>query len=453
MTTSTSAAGRTDDIPPLRRDRAVQAWVLATGVSTLGDVVWLIGLAWTAVHIAGPGAAGLLLGLSTLPKALLVLAGGVWADRADARRIVLGATAARVVVLLVGATVYGRTSAHFAVLACVAVAFGVADGIYTPAAATLPRRMVRAEDLGPVAGMFQTAGRLARLAGAPLGGALVAAFGMRATMLVDAASFLVIGVVMYAAVRPRLPRPAVSGATWARDLTSGLGYVRRSVTVRTLVLALSGLNLFVSPALSVGLALRASGGGWGAGALGVLEAGVGLGAAAGALTATRWRPVRPAITGLLVLVVQGAAIVLLGLGPRWVAGAGVLVVGVTAGLASAFLSGASQALVEPAYLGRTSALTSLADDALMPVAMAGFGALAGLTSVAGACLVAGTAMALLCGWSAARLSPRLSSVPAGYGEVTGRSRSPGSSADSSPECSEPSAARASRTTRMASPPS
>jgi hypothetical protein len=144
---------------------------------------------------------------------------------------------------------------------------------------------------------------------------------------------------------------------------------------------------------------------------------------------------------------------MLGFGPRWVAGAGVLVVGVTAGLASAFLSGAFQALVEPAYLGRTSALTSLADDALMPVAMAGFGALAGLTSVAGACLVAGTAMALLCGWSAARLSPRLSSVPAGYGEVTGRSRSPGSSADSSPECSEPSAARASRTTRMASPPS
>jgi hypothetical protein len=144
---------------------------------------------------------------------------------------------------------------------------------------------------------------------------------------------------------------------------------------------------------------------------------------------------------------------MLGFGPRWVAGAGVLVVGVTAGLASAFLSGAFQVLVEPAYLGRTSALTSLADDALMPVAMAGFGALAGLTSVAGACLGAGTAMALLCGWSAARLSPRLA-APGGYGEVTGRSRSPeGSSADPSSECSEPSAASASRTTRRASPPS
>ena len=407
MTTSTGAPALAGGPPPLRQDRAVQAWVLATGVSTLGDVVWLIGLAWTAVHVAGPGAAGLLLGLGTLPKAVLVLAGGVWADRADARRIVLAATAARVLVLLLGAAAYGRTTSHFAVLAAVAVAFGVADGIYSPAAATLPRRMVRSADLGPVAGMFQTAQRLARLAGAPLGGALVAAYGPRATMLVDAASFVVIGAVLYAGVRPRLPRPPRSGASWHRDLTSGLGYVRRSVTVRTLVLALSGLNLFVSPALSVGLALRASGEGWGAGTLGLLEAGVGLGAAAGALTATRWRPPRPAVTGLLVLVVQGAAIVVLGVGPRWVTAAGVLVVGVTAGLASAFLSGAFQSLVAPQYLGRTSALTSLADDALMPVAMAGFGALAGATSVAGACLVAGAGMALLCGWSAARLSPRL----------------------------------------------
>ncbi len=394
-------------LPPLRRDRAVQSWVLAAGVSTFGDVVWLIGLAWTAVHVAGPGAAGLLLGLGTLPKALLVVAGGVWADRADARRIVLGATLARIVVLVFGAVAYGRTTAHFAVLAVVAVAFGIADGVYVPSAATLPRRMVRTEDLGPVAGMFQTAQRLARLAGAPLGGALIAAYGAQVTMLVDAASFAVIGVVMYVAVRPRLPRPPRSGATWARDLRSGLSYVRHSVTVRTLVLAVSGLNLFVSPALSVGLALRAAGQGWGAGTLGLAEAGVGLGAAAGAVTATRWRPARPAITGLLLLVVQGGAIAVLGVGPRGVTAVGVLVVGATAGLASVFLSGAFQALVAPEYLGRTSSLTSLADDALMPVAMAGFGALAGLTSVAAACLVAGAAMAALSGWSAARLSPRL----------------------------------------------
>jgi MFS family permease len=402
MTADTTAY---DAIPALGRDRAVQVWVLATGISTLGDTVWLIGLAWTAVHVVGPGAAGLLIGLGTLPRAGLTLPGGVWADRGDARRIVLATTAARFAVLLVGAATYGRTSSDFAVLAVIALAFGAADGVFNPASATLPRRMVRTEDLYAVAGMFQTAQRLARLAGAPLGGLLIAIAGLQSVMLVDAVTFLVIGIVMYVAVRPRLPRPAVSGASWGNDLRAGLRYVRRNTPVRTLVVAISGLNLFVSPALSVGLALRVSQQGWGATTLGLLEAGVGLGAAAGALTATRWRPARPAVTGLLVLVAQGGGIAILGFGPRAIAAAGALVIGVTSGLASAFLSGAFQATVAQEFLGRAASLTSLVDDGLMPAAMAGFGALAGATSVAAACVVAGIGMATLCLWSAARLGP------------------------------------------------
>jgi MFS family permease len=392
-----------DAIPALRRDGAVQAWVLATGISTLGDVVWLIGLAWTAVHLVGPGAAGLLIGLGTLPRAALTLPGGVWADRGDPRRIVLVTTLARSVVLLVGAAAYGATSAHLAVLAVIAVAFGIADGVFNPAGATLPRRMVRTEDLGAVAGMFQTAQRLARLAGAPLGGLLIAVAGLQIVMLVDAATFLVMGVVLYIVVRPRLPRPPASGLSWGRDLRSGLQYVRRNVPVRTLVVAISGLNLFVSPALSVGLALRVSQQGWGASTLGILEAGVGLGAGAGALAATRSRPARAGRAGLLILVAQGGGIALLGVGPRGVAAVGVLIIGVTAGLASAFLAGAFQATVAQEYLGRAASLTSFVDDALMPAAMAGFGALAGAASITAACILAGTAMAALCLWSSVRI--------------------------------------------------
>lgn len=56
-------------------------------------------------------------------------------------------------------------------------------------------------------------------------------------------------------------------------------------------------------------------------------------------------------------------------------------IGFTAGLASAFLSGAFQQTIEPAFLGRTSSIVSLSDEALMPVAMTGFGALISLTDV------------------------------------------------------------------------
>jgi MFS family permease len=400
-----SAADRSDlGVPPLRRDRAVHLWVLASFVSTVGDTIWLIALAWTAVHTVGPGAAGLLIGLGTLPRAALVMFGGVLADRANTRHVVLATTAARVLVLAVGALCLGRLGSEFAVLAAMAVCFGVADGIYSPASSTLPRQMVRTEDLGPVAGMFQTAQRVARLAGAPLGGVLLAAFPVQVALLTDAASFVVIGVVLYVFVRPRIPRPAAEPSSWRGDLLSGLRYALRPAPLRTLLLALAGLNLFVSPALAVGLALRVSEQRWGSATLGVLDAFVGLGAAAGALAATRWRPRSPAVTGMLVLVVQSVGIAILGFGPRAAVAAGALLIGVTAGLASAFLSGAFQAMVAARYLGRTSALTSLADDTLMPAAMAGFGVLAGVAGVTAACVAAGLGMAALCGWSAARLA-------------------------------------------------
>jgi arginine exporter protein ArgO len=79
------------------------------------------------------------------------------------------------------------------------------------------------------------------------------------------------------------------------------------------------------------------------------------------------------------------------------------VVGFTAGLASAQLSGAFQQTIDPAYLGRTGSIVSLSDEALMPVAMTGFGALISLVGVGPSCLVVGGAFAVLMVWSAARL--------------------------------------------------
>ena len=147
------------------------------------------------------------------------------------------------------------------------------------------------------------------------------------------------------------------------------------------MLALSGLNLAVGPAVGIGLALRAHDQGWGAQAVGLFEALLGLGAAIGAVSVAKWRPRREAVAGFWALVVQGAAIVALGFGPIWTVAASAFVVGVTAGYASVLLSATFSATVDTAYLGRMGSITRLGDDCLMPLAMAGFGALASATSV------------------------------------------------------------------------
>ena len=222
--TGTVDGDLTLDVPPLRRDHKVHAWVAARGLSDLGDTVWLIALAWTAVHVAGPALAGLLVGLGTLPRAALMLFGGVFADRWDNRRTVLLTNLARVVVQVAGVVLLSTMAGHtFAILAGVALAFGVADALHNPAASTMSRQMVRPDDLRPLMAVFQTVSRLARLAGAPIGGLLVAAFDVRVAMLVDAASFALIGLVYALWMHPRFPRALSTGTSWRRDLAGGLG--------------------------------------------------------------------------------------------------------------------------------------------------------------------------------------------------------------------------------------
>ncbi|MGW6276100.1 MFS transporter [Kribbella sp. NPDC055071] len=391
------------DLPPLRRDRRVLAWILSAAVSEAGDVAWYIGLAWSAAQISTPAGAGLVMGIGAVPRALVLLFGGALADRLDARRTMIVANLGRILVLGLAAGLVATRGLSMALLITVAVLFGVMDALYSPAAGTLPRRMVAKDDLVRLAAARQLTSRLAVFVGAPLGGLLVAQGGLVAVMIADAASFAAIGLALAFVVRPRFPRPAPSGESLRRDLVAGFGYLRRDAVARTLVIALFGLNLCVAPVLAVGLVQRTHLDGWGSSALGWFQACLGISAAVGAIVAMRWKPQRPARTGMLLLIVQAAGCVLIGSVPRNGMFVAMAMIGFTAGLASAQLSGAFQQTIDPAYLGRMSSMVSLSDDALMPVAMTGFGALISLSDVAVACGLVGGVFAALMVWTAWRL--------------------------------------------------
>ncbi len=392
------------DAPPFGRDRLVQAWSVVSGLSLAGDSAWFVAFAWTAATITGPATAGLILGAGTIPRALTALYGGALADRYDARRVVVLANAGRIALLAVGAAFATVGGINVPLLLTVAIVFGILDALHNPAAITLPRTLVRTEDLPAAAGLMQVAGRLARFGGAPLGGVLVAVGGLRLVMVVDAVTFAVVAAFVGLALKPRYPRTLSSTGSVRKDLAAAATYLRETPYVRALVVSLSGLNLFVSPALAVGVTIHVHRSGWGAATVGVADALVGVGAAVGALFAIRFRSSQPARTGLLILVGQAAAIALIGVSNRPLLFVATTVIGVTAGLASTQLSGAFQQLVDPAYLGRMGAVTSLGDDALMPVAMVGFGALVSGAGLAITCLATGLGFVALVTWALARLS-------------------------------------------------
>jgi MFS family permease len=362
-----------------------------------------VAFAWTAATVTDPATAGLVLGAGTIPRAVASLYGGTLADRYDARRMVMLANAGRILVLAAGALLATALGISVALLLAVAVLFGVLDALHNPASTTLPRVLLRSDDLPNGAGLMQVAGRLARFGGAPLGGVLVAVGGLGLVMVVDAVTFAVVALFVGLWLKPRYPRVLSSTGSFRRDLAAAASYLRETPFVRAFVISLSGLNLFVGPALAVGVTIHVHGSGWGPATVGIADALVGVGAAAGALFAIRFRSAQPARTGLLMLVGQALAIGVIGVAGRPVLLAACTVIGITAGLASTQLSGAFQQLVDPAYLGRLGALTSLGDDVLMPVAMVGFGALVSGAGLPLTCLLTCLGFIAMVSWALVRV--------------------------------------------------
>lgn len=380
------------EAPPFRRDRLVHAWIGVKALSDAGDAVWTIALAWTAVQIASPAVAGLIVAAGTLPRAVVLLFGGVIADRADARLVMLLFNTIRVGVLVAVALWVLATPPTVVVLLFAAIAFGVCDAFYEPSAGTIARRLVRAGDLPAYGAAAQTASRLGTMGGAAVGGVIVAHVGLAGSAGTNALTFTLVVAFLAIWLRPRFLLARAEKESALRGIAGGFRHLAATPTTRTLVLALSGLNLAVGPAVGIGLALRAYDEGWGAPAVGLFEALLGLGAAIGAVSVAKWRPRREAVAGFRALVVQGAGIVALGFGPIWTVAASAFVVGATAGYASVLLSATFSATVDTAYLGRMGSITRLGDDCLMPLAMVGFGALASAISVWAPFVLFGVAM-------------------------------------------------------------
>jgi MFS family permease len=382
--------------PPVRDDRMVRVWVAAVTVSWFGDAMWTVALAWTAAHTLSPVAAGIVLGLETLPAAVLVLVGGVLADRFDTRRVMVTGQVTQALVMLLGAIAWTAGLQGAVTLACLATAFGITIGLTLPAGMTLARQLVRGRDLGTVSGWNNIAVRLARLLGAPVGGVLVAWRGPAAPMLLNAVTFLVIAAALVLVVRPRYRLPRATGEPWLASLRDGLAYLRRSPAARMLVIGLTGLNVFITPVVVLGVALRVSQSGWGSTWVGIAEAGLAGGAIVGSLLAIRRPPARAARAAFTVLVLQGTAMTAIAADRRAVLVGAMVVIGFVSGLASVWLSGVFQRTIAASHLGRVSSLTVLGDRSLTPLALLAFGAVAAGGGLTLACCLFGAAMGILC---------------------------------------------------------
>ncbi|MFI0742255.1 MFS transporter [Streptomyces sp. NPDC021100] len=382
-------------------DPQLRRLVVGQGLAAVVDALFIVWLTLFVLELSEPGVAtGLVLVAVALPRAALLLPAGVLVDRLGPARVMAGASWLRVAVLLALGALVTFTSPSVTTVALPGGLLGAADAAYFPGALALLPAIVPTEKLSRVNALVQGAESGGDLVGPAVAAGAIAAVGFGATLGGITALAALAAVALGTLVRVvRRGEGAGDDAgpdavgderlSSARALGAGLGYAWHEPLVRGMLAAVALINLAVVGPVLVGGAVLADQRLGGAGSLGVVLSGFGVGSLAGSLMAG-WRP--PARRGWTV--VGGVAAI--GAGMAGLA-AVTQVVAATAvvsliGIGSAFLGvvvvATLQERVPERLLGRVMSLVVLATVALDPFSYV----------VAGALLPFGTTtLFLICG--------------------------------------------------------
>jgi predicted MFS family arabinose efflux permease len=227
-----------------RRDFAL----LWTGglVSVAGDWVLNAALPFFVYDVTGStvATAGMIVA-RLAPSVLLGSVAGVFVDRWRRKRVLVctNLLQAAVVALLLLVPAEGSLWVVFAV----AAAQSVISSFASPAESALLPGLVGPDELLAANALNTLNNRIARLAGVPLGGVLLARAGLEAVVVVDAVSFAAAAVLIAPIAAPTVPRVLVQASSaWEsfwREWREGLRLVGNDRTISLLFLVF-GLMTF-----------------------------------------------------------------------------------------------------------------------------------------------------------------------------------------------------------------
>jgi MFS family permease len=234
---------------PLRRRDFRLLWT-AMSTSLIGDGILLVALAWQVYGLSGAPAAMSVVGFAlSLPQVATLLFGGVISDRFDRRKIMLCTDLVRGAVLTVLAAISLAGSIEVWQIVALVAVYGAASGFFGPALDSIVPQLVADEELVQANALDQFVRPAAmQMAGPALGGVLVAFGGAGTAFAVDAATFAVSAMCLFAM------RPVPSGSSdeepasiWA-EFKEGFAYVRGNVWLwGTFIAATFAYLLFIGP--------------------------------------------------------------------------------------------------------------------------------------------------------------------------------------------------------------
>lgn len=364
----------------LLRTREFRLLFGGQAVSVLGDRMAVVALAFAVLEIGGSASeVGLVLAAGAFPLVATVLVGGVVADRASRRAVMVVADLVRVASQGAMAVLLIAGTPEVWMLALLAGVSGAAGGFFGPASTGLLPEVVLAEQLQPANALRASAVSTGEIVGPVVGGVVVAAAGAGWAIAIDAATFAVSAAFL--GMLPRAPREAPQGSSFVAELREGWVAFRSRRWVWSFVLYFAIANLVWGAwgALGPVVAERDLGG---AAAWGAILTAMGVGTLAGSLLAARARPRRPLLFAALADGLFFLPLALMAVAPpAALIAAGALIAGAGMALAISVWEATLQRHVPGESLSRVSSYDWFGSLAFYPLGLAIWGPVAAAIGV------------------------------------------------------------------------
>lgn len=389
-------------------------------ISAIGDQFTLVALPWLVLKLSSnPGALGLVLAVMALPRAAFMLIGGAVVDRISPRRVLLVSRTVNAAFVTLLAVLVFFGAIQMWMLYVIAAGIGLSTAFAFPAGSAILPQLVEPEQLQSANGLVMGLRQVSMLVGPVLAGLLIAggatpvpsgqpgladAKGMGLAFAIDALSFLfslvsLFMIRLHSDDHPKQPEGGVLA-----DVAKGIRHLWADRQMRAFILYVALVSVFVGGPVQVGLPLLADTRlHHGAASLGLLLTAHGGGILLGNLASRPGLRLSGGRLGLLILILDSLAGLLLAALPlthaTWIAAFLLVVMGAFAGVAQVGVMSWIQRRVPMAMMGRTMSILFFVFMGVAPISAAAAGALLKVipltTMFSGAGLIL-TAIALSC---------------------------------------------------------
>ncbi|HJW22862.1 MAG TPA: MFS transporter [Candidatus Limnocylindrales bacterium] len=376
------------------RERGFARYLAASSVSSFGSGMANVALAFAVLGFGGPTDLGIVLLAREVPMVVLLLLGGVFADRLSRRTILITTETAKGVAQVATATLVFTGSATVWNIALLQVVFGVANAFARPTTIGLVKETVSDAHLQQANALLQLSWSTIAIA-SPAIGALIVALGSPAVAIgIDAVTFFASATLI---ASMRLGATVRVGSSVLEDLRGGWREFVSRPWVVAIIASFGLFQLTYFPALLVLGPTVARDHLGGAAAWGTILAVESLGAVVGGLLALRLRVRRPLVVCQLFVLPAGLLLAALGV-PLPTPAIAVLGFGVGAGFAlgGTLYTTAFQRNIPEHALSRISSYDWFGSVALNPIGYALIGPLAAEVGTPQTLFVAAILNVLVC---------------------------------------------------------